>query len=87
MGLQYRINYFTFKSVGIIILLSSIQIISIINARSSQLKFCDRVCTQSKKIYEDILASLGRKNVGWKMVYTFLGKDEKTRRNLKLTFP
>ena len=25
----------------------------------------------------DILASLDRENVGWKMVYNFLGNDEK----------
>ena len=31
-----------------------------IQARSSPLKNCDRVCTQSKKLYEDILASLDR---------------------------
>ena len=36
----------------------SVQFISIIQARSSSLKFCYRVCTQSKKLYEDILASL-----------------------------
>ena len=37
--------------------------------------------TQSKKFFEDILASLDQENVGWKMVYNFLGKDEKTQRN------
>ena len=31
-----------------------------IQARSSPLKICDRVCTQSKKLNEDILASLDR---------------------------
>ena len=41
------------------------------------LKFCDSVCTQSKKLYEAILEALDRENVGWKMVYNFLGKDEK----------
>ena len=32
----------------------------------------------------DILASLDRENVGWKMVYNFLGNDGKTWRNLYL---
>ena len=30
---------------------------------------------KSKKLYENILIG---ENVGWKMVYNFLGKDEKT---------
>ena len=46
-------------------------------ARSSPLNCCDKVYTQSQKLYEDILTSLDRGNVGWKMVYNFLGKDEK----------
>ena len=39
---------------------------------------CDRVCTQSKKFKEDILVAFDRENVGWKMVYNFLGIDGKT---------
>ena len=35
-----------------------------------------------RSFMRDILASLDRENVGWKMVYTFLGNDEKTLRNL-----
>ena len=35
-----------------------------IQARSSPLKMCDRVCTQSKKLYEDILTSLDREKWG-----------------------
>ena len=34
------------------------------------------VCTHSKKLYEVIQASLDSKNVGLKMMYNFLGKDE-----------
>ena len=36
-----------------------------------------RVFTQSKKLKENILVAFDRKNVGWKMVYNFLGIDEK----------
>ena len=39
---------------------------------------CDRVCTQSKKLEEDILVAFDQKNVVWKMVYNFLDIDEKT---------
>ena len=39
---------------------------------------CDRVCTQSKKLKEDILVAFDRESAGWKMVYNFLGIDEKT---------
>ena len=35
-----------------------------IQALSSPLKKCDRVCTQSKKLYEDILALLDREKCG-----------------------
>ena len=38
----------------------------------------DRVCTQSKKLRDDILVAFDRENMGWKMVYIFLGIDEKT---------
>ena len=43
---------------------------------------CDRVCTQSKKHKEDVLVAFEWENVGWKMVYNFLGIDEKIKRNL-----
>ena len=46
---------------------------------------CDRVSSQSKKLKEDILVAFDRENVGRKMVYNFLGEDEKPWRNL-LTF-
>ena len=39
---------------------------------------CERVCTQSKKLKEDILVVFDRKNVGYTMMYNFLGIDEKT---------
>ena len=39
---------------------------------------CDRVSTQSKKLKDAILVAFGRGSVGWKMVYNFLGIDEKT---------
>ena len=43
----------------------SVQLISIIQARSSPLKKCDGVCTQrKKKLFEDILASLGQEKCG-----------------------
>ena len=32
----------------------------------------------------DILASFDRENVGWKMMYNFLGNDEKTCSNIYL---
>ena len=35
---------------------------SVTNLR--RLKICDRVCTQSKKLYEDILASLDQEKKG-----------------------
>ena len=43
-----------------------------------QLLPCDRVCYLSKKLKEDILVAFDWENVGWKMVYNFLGIDEKT---------
>ena len=43
-----------------------------------------KICTLSGKLYRDILASLNRENCGLKMVYIFLGKDDKTWRNLYL---
>ena len=43
---------------------------------------CDRVSTQSKKHKDAILVAFIGGNVGWKMVYNFLGIDEKTKRNL-----
>ena len=43
---------------------------------------CDRVCTQSKKIKEDIQVAFDQENVGWKMVYNFLGIDEKKYREI-----
>ena len=64
--------------------LNSGHYISIIKARSSPLKFCDRVCTQSRTLNEDILASLDQEKCGLKLVYNFLGEDEKTQRNLYL---
>ena len=39
---------------------------------------CDRVSTQSKKLKDAIMVAFDRGNVGWKMVYSFLGIDEKT---------
>ena len=45
---------------------------------------CDRVCTQRKKLKEDILVEFDRKNVGWKMVYNFLDIDEKKHREIYL---
>ena len=36
------------------------------------------LATQSKKLKDAILVALDRENVGWKMVYNFLGIDEKT---------
>ena len=36
---------------------------------------CDRVCSQSQRYPGSVLIG---KNVGWKMVYNFLGRDEKT---------
>ena len=43
---------------------------------------CDRVYPQSKKLKADILVAFDReKNVCWKMVYNFLGIDEKTEKS------
>ena len=39
---------------------------------------CDRVSTQSKKLKDAILVAFDCENVEWKMVYNFLGIDEKT---------
>ena len=44
-----------------------------------------RVCPQSKKLKEDILVVFDQENVGWKLVYNFLGIDEKRQRN-RLSF-
>ena len=57
---------------------------SIIQAQSSPLKKSDRVCSQSKKLYEDILASLDREKCWLENGVNFLGKEKKTRRNLYL---
>ena len=40
--------------------------------------FDNRVCTQSKKLKEDILVAFDLENVGWKMVYNFLDIDDKS---------
>ena len=45
---------------------------------------CDRVCTQSKKLKEDILVAFDWKKVGVKMVYNFLGIDEETEKSTKI---
>ena len=50
----------------------------LINCKDDIYFLCDRVCTQSKKLKDDILVAFDRENVGWKMVYNFLGIDEKT---------
>ena len=42
----------------------SVQLISKFRPDLRRLTFCDRVCTQSKKLYEDILASLDREKWG-----------------------
>ena len=49
-----------------------------INCTDDNYFLCDRVCIQSKKLKEDIMVAFDRENVGWKMMYNFLGTDEKT---------
>ena len=43
---------------------------------------CDRICTQSKKLKEDIMVAFDLESVGWKKLNHFLRIDEKTLRNL-----
>ena len=52
-----------------------------------RLVYTSRVCIQNKKLYEDILASEDQFNVGWKMVFNFLGKGEKNTEKSLLSFP
>ena len=47
---------------------------------------CDRVSTQSKKLKDAILVAFDRENVGWKMVYNFLGIDEKKHAEISTYF-
>ena len=42
----------------------SVQLISKFRPDLRRLKVCDRVCTQSKRLYEDILASLDQEKWG-----------------------
>ena len=64
----------------------SVQLISKFRPDLRRLKICDRVYTQSKKLYEDILASLDREKWGLKMVYNFLCKDEKKHAEISTYF-
>ena len=49
-----------------------------INCTDDSNFLCDGVCTQSTKLKEDIVVAFDRGNVGWKMVYNFMGMEEKT---------
>ena len=53
-----------------------------INCTDNNYFLCDRVCTQCRKLEEAILVVFDWENVGWKMMYYFLGIDEKTQKNL-----
>ena len=55
----------------------SVQLISKFRPDLRRLKFCDRVCTQSKKFYEDILASLDPEMGAGKWCITFCVKMKK----------
>ena len=47
-----------------------------INCTDGNYFLCNRVCSQRKKLKQDILVAFDRENVVWKMVYNFLGIDE-----------
>ena len=49
-----------------------------INCTDDSYFLCDSVCTQSKKLYEGYPGSVWSGKLGRKMVYNFLGIDEKT---------
>ena len=57
-----------------------------INCTDNDYFLSDRVRTQTKKLKEDILVAFDGENVGWKIVYNFLGIDEKTLRNLLIFY-
>ena len=75
---SYKASYFEYRLFHKIFSGEDRAWIIEINCMDDNYFLCDKVCTQSKKLKEDILVAFDRENVGWKMVYNFLGIYEKT---------
>ena len=77
-GYPHTASYFEYRLCNIFFSGEDKSLNKEINCMDDSYFLCDRVCTQRKKLKEDILVAFDRENVGWKMVYNFLGIDEKT---------
>ena len=81
----HKASYFEYRLYHKIFSVKVRALIKEINCMDDNCFIRYRVCPQSKKLKEDILVVFDQENVGWKLVYNFLGIDEKRQRN-RLSF-